>query len=168
MNSLIGKRVGQFSGIALCAALITPIVAGQTPAQPAPEPQPKMIIDSSRIAGEIDDRACGSRWLLLRDEHHRGGPGQLVQLNSNGSHPAFELRFNLPHSAMVPVIRAGDSLILEEHTKIVDARFEALALGPAQAGASFRARLKLGGRIVRAVATGPGKATLPSDREPRP
>ena len=59
-----------------------------------------------------------------------------------------------------PVIHAGDVLIVEEHTAVVEARLEAVALGPAAAGAIFRARLKIGGKVVRAVAVSAGPRGL--------
>lgn len=60
----------------------------------------------------------------------------------------------------LPVIRTGDRLIVEENTALVEARLEAVALGPAQPGSSFNVRLVAGGKIVRAVALGPGRAAF--------
>lgn len=63
------------------------------------------------------------------------------------------------------MIRAGDALIVEEHTAVVDARLEAIALGSASKDAQFKARLKIGGRVVRVTALGPGGAMLePEDK----
>jgi flagella basal body P-ring formation protein FlgA len=67
-----------------------------------------------------------------------------------------------------PVIRAGESLIVEEHTSLVDARLEAVALGSALAGSAITVRLKIGGRVVRAVALAPGRAELQPQAEARP
>jgi hypothetical protein len=69
---------------------------------------------------------------------------------------------------MRPVIRAGDRLIVEEHTALVDAVLEARALTPAAPGSAFDARLTVGGRVVRAVALGPGRAALQLETGARP
>ena len=59
-----------------------------------------------------------------------------------------------------PLIRSGDRLVIEENSAVVEARLEAVALGPAAVGAEFKARLAIGGRVVRAVALGPGRASF--------
>ena len=58
------------------------------------------------------------------------------------------------------VIHSSDKLILEEHTAVADARLKAVALGSAASGGEFRARLEIGGKIVAAVAVGPGRAVF--------
>jgi flagella basal body P-ring formation protein FlgA len=72
------------------------------------------------------------------------------------SGPAEDARF-------LPVIRAGDRLTVEEHTAVVDAVLEARALAAAAMGAALDVRLTIGGRVVRAVALGPGRAALQSE-----
>jgi hypothetical protein len=59
-----------------------------------------------------------------------------------------------------PVIRSGDHLVIEEDTPTVAARLEAVALTAAWPGSSFNARLAIGGRVVAAVALGPGRAAF--------
>jgi hypothetical protein len=66
---------------------------------------------------------------------------------------------------VLPVIRSGDRIILEQHTRVVDARLEAVAIGPARAGAAFSARLLMGGGMVRAVAISAGRALLAGETE---
>jgi flagella basal body P-ring formation protein FlgA len=68
----------------------------------------------------------------------------------------------------VPVIGAGDRLILEEHSAVVDARLEAVALGPAAVGSALRVRLVIGGRVVRARALAAGHVALQEETEGRP
>jgi hypothetical protein len=68
----------------------------------------------------------------------------------------------------VPVIHTGERVILEEHTPVVDGRLEAVALGPAVIGGEFNVRLKMGGKVLRAVALGPGRAEVKGEREARP
>jgi len=62
----------------------------------------------------------------------------------------------------VLVIHGGDKIIVEEHTTVVDARLEAVALGPAAQGNAFRVRLNIGGKVILAVATAPGQAVVAS------
>jgi len=109
---------------------------------------------------EIDDPSTGNRWLLERGVEHPGGPGRLVLAGRNhaaaragkGQSPAGEAISGMP------VIRAGDVVTLVAHTAVMDAALESLALAPAAAGATLRVRLKIGGRVMEAVALGPGKA----------
>jgi hypothetical protein len=66
------------------------------------------------------------------------------------------------------IIRTGDRVRVEEHTPVVDADLESVALGPAIAGASLNVRLRIGGRVVRAVAVAPGRAQIGDDAEVTP
>jgi hypothetical protein len=123
------------------------------------------VVAGSRAYGEpvreIDDPHTGARWLLVRNDRNPGGPGRLVLVGvdqkktdeASGQRAEEELRPG-------PVIFAGDRLIVEEHTALVDAVLEARALSPAAPGVEFNARLTIGGRVVRAVALGPGYAAL--------
>jgi hypothetical protein len=121
---------------------------------------------------EIDDSCTGDRWLLVRDANHPAGPGRLMRITRAGrmvspgesDESAPEVR----ERTVVPVIHAGDALVLEESTPLVEARLEARAMGPALCGGEFDARLAIGGKIVRAVALGKGRAAFVSHAEMRP
>jgi flagella basal body P-ring formation protein FlgA len=63
------------------------------------------------------------------------------------------------------VIRTGDALLVEEHTAVVDARLEAVALESAAKGARFKTRLEIGGKVVRAIAISPGRAGFAPESE---
>lgn len=111
------------------------------------------------VVREIRDPYSGNHWLLVRDLNDRGGPGRLVLLAHGASvSPAGDRP--VAAAAAMPVIHAGDALVVEEHTAILDARLEALALGTAVMGAEFKARLKVGGKVVRVLALGVGRAGL--------
>ncbi len=119
------------------------------------------------VVREIDDPHTGDRWLLVRNDEIPGGPGRLVLVaahrNPRGGvlvQPAAEAR----EAEVLPVIRTGDRLIVEEHTARVDAVLEARALNPAAQGRSFDVRLAIGGKVVRATALGPGRAALQGER----
>jgi hypothetical protein len=121
------------------------------------------------IVREIDDPHSGARWLLTRNPDHPGGPGRLALVGGICNRPAQDCALAEPSQAESrPVIRAGESLIVEEHTPFVDARLEAVALGSALAGSAITVRLKIGGRVVRAVALAPGRAELQPQAEARP
>jgi len=114
------------------------------------------------IIREIDDPHTGDRWLLMRDDSHPGGPGILrlasgVRVEPKKSGQGAEMP--------LPVIRAGDRVIVEENTPVVEARLEAIALSQANAGSSFNLRLVLGGRVVRAIAVGPGRAMFQGENQ---
>jgi hypothetical protein len=131
-----------------------------------------------RVVREIRDPDSGACWLLIRDGAHPGGPGRLVlaekppllESRNQGAEnrpplrPAAESSYATP----VPVLHAGERLIVEEHTPVVEAHLEAVALGPAAIGEEFDVRLRVGGKVVRAVALGPGRAEFKAEREARP
>jgi hypothetical protein len=120
---------------------------------------------SGEIVREIDDPHTGNRWLLMRDPSHPGGPGRLVavasvRIRSSREGPGVE--------PLRPVIHSGERLIVEENTAVVEARLEAVALGPAVIGSPLDVRLRIGGKVVRAVALAPGRASLQPEMEVRP
>ncbi len=123
------------------------------------------------VVREIDDPQNGNRWLLLRDPGNPGGPGRLVLAAGQSAEPRqAKVGGAKPDGlkSFAPAIRAGEKLIVEENTAVVDVRLEAVALEPAVAGAAFRVRLQVGGKVVRAVAQGPGRAALAPDWGVRP
>jgi hypothetical protein len=115
------------------------------------------------IVREIDDPHTGARWLLMRDPSHPAGPGRLVLAGGFRNH----LRPGDPGvEPSRTVIRAGDRLVVEENTPVVEARLEAVALGPAVLGSPLEVRLKIGGKVVRAVALGPGRTAFQTEARP--
>lgn len=113
---------------------------------------------------EIDDPNSGARWLLYASRN--GGPGQLVLVTAPVSEHSAQ--GSIAPLLPPPVIRAGDRIVLEEHTAVVDARLEAVALNPAVPGGALRVRLAIGGRVVSAIAVMPGRAQLSTNEEPQP
>jgi hypothetical protein len=137
--------------------------------------QPQVMVSGGETAAtilrEIDDPHSGERWLLLPDEKHTGGPGRLVLSAGHPQHSSTRpvSRVEKPDRvAVFPVIHAGDRLVVEEHSAIAEARLEAVAMGPATTGSTFAARLKIGGRVVRARALAPGRAAFAPEMETRP
>lgn len=104
-------------------------------------------------AGEIVDPATGVRWVLVRDTAHPEAPGRWVLARGQEVGAAF----SHPRPA---VIRAGDRIVLVEHSAIADARLAAFALTSAAKGETLRARIAIGGGIVLARAAGKGVAEL--------
>ncbi len=135
---------------------------------------PDLTRTTREIVREIDDPATGDRWLLERDAQHGAGPGRMVLLQQEMARPAPAGNFvGLTSSgsdtgASSPLFRAGDHLIVEEHTRVLDAVFEAIALSPAREGETFRVRLSAGRRVVKAVAVAPGRAMLSLDSGVQP
>jgi len=124
-----------------------------------------------QVLREIDDPHTGDRWLLMRNDQVPGGPGRLVLAASRqkAAAPApLRAAKQTRDARLLPIIRAGDRLIVEEHTARVDAILEARALSTAALGSALDARLAIGGRVVRAVALGPGRAALQPETEGRP
>ena len=143
-----------------------------------PGPEAGAHAGSGEVVRAIDDPYTGNHWLLERDPNHPGGPGRLVLLprttsadghndeSKDGKAPGVTLAAAL--AALTPVIRSGDRLVVEETTAVVEARLEAVALGPAVQGADFEVRLQIGGKVVRAVALGPGRAVFADQIGARP
>ncbi len=115
------------------------------------------------IVHEIDDPHTGDHWLLMRNGHFPGGPGRLVLATAHRNvigRVSEDVASQHNEEKLIPVIHAGDRLIVEEHTAVVDAVLQARALNPATVGASLDVRLTIGGSVVRVVALGPGRAAL--------
>jgi hypothetical protein len=124
---------------------------------------------------EIDDPATGDRWLLERNSQNPGGPGRMLLFEQGKASP-LEQGASVPGldgagrpygarkaSASTLLIRAGERLIVEEHTRLLDATLEAVALSGASQGESLRVRLLIGGRVVNAVAVVPGRALFATE-----
>jgi hypothetical protein len=161
-----------FSG--LTALLVRPPVPAF--AQNAAADTPPLEQRPGVVIREIDDSATGDRWLLVRDAVNPGGPGRMVRVEpgkadlANGTErdPARKGAQTSAATPLRPAIHAGDAVIVEEHTSVVDARLEAVALGSAAVGAEFKARLKIGGKVVRVVAKAAGRAEMPPATEAQP
>jgi hypothetical protein len=123
-------------------------------------------VPTGEILREIDDPQLGSRWLLMRDDSHPGGPARLVLLSAAPGAARGTRQITPRTDTPPPVIRAGDRVVLEEHTLVVDAHLEAVAMGPAWTGSAFSARLSIGGGMVRALAAGNGRAVLQQETAP--
>lgn len=163
----------EFAALAIAGALTA---AGQTGlgtqsgrnagAANAPTSAPSRPI--GEVVLEIDDPSSGDRWLLTRGDAGAGGPGRFVRVEGAGGAGSEGARAkgSVGHEANADraVIRAGDSIVLEEHTARIDARLEATALNGAAAGSELKARLKIGGKIVHAIAVKPGLATIVPER----
>jgi len=113
----------------------------------------------------IRDPHTGMLWLLERDAENPAGPGRMVLLNRQDgarSDSAIAKRGApmMSREGQHTVIRSGDRLVVEESSAVVEARLEAVALGPAAEGADFKVRLAIGGKVLQVVALGPGRAAF--------
>jgi hypothetical protein len=114
-------------------------------------------IDQREVIREIDDPRNGDRWILTRDLSHPAAPGRLALLAS----VHILIRQASPEEeGPAAVIHAGDRVIVEEHTAVVDARLEGVAMGSALRGFPVTVRLSIGGRVLQAEAIGPGRAVI--------
>jgi hypothetical protein len=176
-------QVAEFISLAAMLAAYGPASGAQSANTVSPTPStsqfiaagtsvPRQIADL--VIREIDDPHSGARWLLMRDRNHPAGPGRLVLVAAPGRHagPGVPVGTLFTTSTVLipprPVIRAGDRLVVEENTAVIEARLEAVALGPATLGSTFDVRLKMGGKVARAVALAPGRAAFQAQTEARP
>lgn len=120
-------------------------------------------LETTRV---IADATTHRLWLLKRNYKRPAAPASLVPLSTESPCAFFltkacgECSHLKSHGQVVPVIRAGDTLILSEHTAVSDLRVEAVALSAADAGEVMTVRMKAGGRLFHALVTAPGQATL--------
>jgi hypothetical protein len=145
----------------LCVFAATASVAAEANSD---ERQPLEVVRSLR------DPHTGQCWQLTRQSLPSGGPGRMIQV-SDEECAVISLKTNgmprgKPEPKMqTPAIRAGDRLIVEETSAVVEARFAAVALSPAVLGATFNARMQIGGRVVRVIALGSGRAAFAANME---
>ena len=124
--------------------------------------EPSNFLTRFREIRTIEDPATHQRWMLLQNLNQPAAPALFVptpqEFFCTGLGPKrCELTVQRASHA---VIHAGDQLILSEHTRVSDAELEATALKTAAIGERLPVRLKLGGRILSAIATAQGRATL--------
>ena len=124
---------------------------------PAPGSSPR--VPAGEVVREIDDPSNGDHWLLVHNADHPAGPGLLLLVSAERIRPR-QAGPGPKVEPVLPVIRAGDRVIVEENTPVVEAQLEAVAMSPAMAGSSLNVRLSIGGKVIRAVASGPGRAIV--------
>jgi hypothetical protein len=167
MGNAVKVQIG-IAWLAVAMALPAARPAGAT-TPGAQVPQTSATPAPAAVVREIDDPQTGVRWLLLQDANHPGGPGRLVQVSAEGSASGgTPVAGKSGEAPLHPIIHTGDRLLIEEHTAIADAQLEAVALSPAVVGSAFQARLKIGGKVVRVMALGPGRAAFQPNTEGRP
>lgn len=168
---LIGVAVfAAFGAIAWALAAAGQAPTGNQVASSAPLSSSSPVASPAPVGGpivrEIDDPHTGDRWLLVRNSDKPGAPGRLILASAPAGSPAVPGKDAPPPP--LPVIHTGDRLIVEENTSLVQARLEAVALGPALIGSPLKVRLLLGGAVVRAVALGQGHAAFAVETRRRP
>lgn len=109
----------------------------------------------ARTVRELADPFTGEHWVLVREVGHSGGPGRWISLGGGYANNSAAAVKRSPL-----VIRAGDRMVVERHTPIVDEVLEAVALSNAAAGERLTVRLTLGGHLAAAVALDKGRAEL--------
>jgi hypothetical protein len=132
-----------------------------------PEPARVLALAHSRLIREIDDPNLGDRWQLSRDLEHPGGPGRLVRVASigNGTGSSSMTSPALGPRADRLAIHAGERLIVESRSPVAEVRLRAVALESAELGRTFKVRLEIGGKLVRAAALGAGRAEFLAGEE---
>lgn len=180
------RKIGRVAGFLCVAALLAacgPAATAQSPGTADPGPLVSQFVAAGvsvpnqladLVVREIDDPHSGARWLLMRDHNHPAGPGRLILVatanrQAGQGEPVGSLSPVKTEMIRIrPIIRAGDRLVVEENTALIEARLEAVALGPATLGSTFDVRLKMGGKVARAIALAPGRAAFHAQMEARP
>ncbi len=78
------------------------------------------------VVRSLADPNNGYLWLLMRNSCHPEGPGRLVLSSALGSASAKSRKEAI--SQVLPMIRGGDLVWVEDHSAVVDADFEATAM----------------------------------------
>lgn len=114
-----------------------------------------------------DPALIASCWLLERDPTHPEGPGRWLKVprgelgnSSSSDRPIRGVAEGIVTDRALPVIRGGDQLLIEEDSKLVEMRLQAVALQSAGPGEVFAVRLRSTGMVIRAVALAPGRAEI--------
>jgi hypothetical protein len=122
----------------------------------------------------IQDPSTGNRWQLARNPIHPEAPPRWIQASDRNMDDMLERLGGgstgkvVARDAARPIlIYPGDKLVVEEHSAFVDARLEAVALDAAPRGFELRARLRIGGKVVRVVALERGRAVFAPESESR-
>lgn len=116
--------------------------------------------DSHRQPGrELIDPCIGSRWQLLVDSEHPSWPGRLVLKSASEAHISnapgqylsgqVETRKHAsngigqyaPAAITPPVIHAGDHVIVDQQSQVIQAQFDAVAMEQAVVGQRLKVRL---------------------------
>ena len=114
----------------------------------------------------VEDHSSHRQWLVERNLERPGWPGRVVPLRQQllcGDEAS--LRRNSTGKRMAGgasdmVIRAGEALIIVEDTKAAHAELTAIAVSNGRRGDEISARLRSSGKLVKAIAAGPGRAAL--------
>lgn len=137
--------------------------------------QQLLVQVTGRVLGKLDDPSTGCHWILLANVAHPEGPGRVVLVGrpvagreAATGRSASPTKGFVRDTAPLAAIHAGDTVVVEEHTPVVEARLAALALGSAEPGGEFRARLKIGGKVVRVRAIDSSSAALVIGKEVEP
>ena len=109
-----------------------------------------------RIVREIKDPHSGAWWRLYANAENPAGPGRLVMAGreERGSSFAAQRKTN------APAIHAGEKVTVEEHSSAIEAYLEGTALESASIGSPLQVRLRMGGKVVRAVVTASGRVEV--------
>jgi hypothetical protein len=159
--NLLTMRLVVASHAALIFGIYSAFISAQTLTRATDKPQTGSTI--LRILKDpVLDSSC---WLLKRDPTHPEGPGTWFRTSLKNI-PILSDNAQLNAGSGVigrpvhPVIRGGDQLVIEENSDLVDARLQAVALGPAVQGEALEVRLRTTGMVLRAVALGSGRASI--------
>lgn len=117
------------------------------------------------VLREIKDPSTGASWIIMRNPQHPAGPALLTAEREDPPAAACGIS---PRETPRLVIHAGDHLVVEEHTPAAESYLEAVAASAAIAGSALDVRLKIGGKVVRAVAIAPGRALMAPLQEAQP
>jgi hypothetical protein len=127
------------------------IVAQEAPPQNRAVAEVRNANVRGGVLRQIRDPHTGLTWVIQRDAKNPAGPGRMAATTEGSGEDSKPI-----------VIRRGDRVVLEETTPAVNARLESSALECAAPGSHFAVRLKIGGKVISAVALGPGRAALVS------
>ena len=159
----------------ICSVLVAG-AAGQMGAQKPPPASADNTLPTIRnrqaawrVLRSFDDPGTAQQWFLLRDPSQPARPAKLIVVVHHRSDRTDRVSGRRSHSVTegsgsdLPLVRAGDKIVLSEHSPGVESRFEATALSTASLGHVVSVRVDVWGRVLQAVVTGDARAEIQAE-----
>lgn len=158
----IAAMLTAFVALAICAQ---GAVRGNEPGSCDAKNPDLSITQGFRAVRVIEDPASHRRWLIEQNLERPDWPARVIQVpqglscwNDTRRSDQAEKRNGLDRSKRV--VQAGETLRIVEESPVFRADLEAVALKNGGRGDWISARLRIGGKVVRAIVAAPGRAVL--------
>ena len=127
------------------------------------------VMKGFRVVRVIEDPGSHLHWLIEQNIERPDWPARAIQVPDELSRRDYmschsDEAEKQGSDQSSPVVHAGDALLIVEDSPAFRAYLEGVALNNGESGGSISARLRIGGKVVAAVVTAPGRAVLDDSR----